>query len=83
MDLIEMLILTNMLSNVTGTDCKSTKEAITEADKENDTDIKCEIEKLKKERADKLKEFNRIKNDIEAIEMLLARLEKLESKINK
>lgn len=59
------------------------KEAVAEADKENDTDIKCEIEKLKKERTENLKELEEIKSDIEAIELFLTRLEKLESKINK
>ena len=83
MDLLKMLILIDMLSEVADTDPETFKEAVTEADKENDTDIKCEIEKLRKERADKLKELDEIKSNIEAIELLLDRLEKLESKINK
>lgn len=78
-----MLILIDMLSDIADEDPETFKEAIAEADKENDTDIKCEIEKLKKERAEKLKELNEIKGDIEAIELLLTRLEKLENKINK
>ena len=83
MDLLKMLILIDMLSEVADEDPETFKEAVTEADKESDTDIKCEIEKLRKERAEKLKELNEIKSNIEAIELLLARLEKLESKINK
>lgn len=72
-----------MLSEVADEDPEAFKEAVAEADKENDTDIRCEIEKLKKERTEKLKELEEIKSDIEAIELLLTRLEKLESKINK
>lgn len=76
MDLLKMLMLIDMLSDIADTDHETFKKAVTEADKENDTDIRCEIEKLKKECAEKRKELEEIKSDIEAIEMLLTRLEK-------
>lgn len=72
MDLIKALILIDILSDIADTN----PEGVKEAEKENDTDIRCEIEKLRKERVEKLKE-------LEAIETLLTRLEKLENKINK
>lgn len=78
MNLLKALILINLLSDIADID----PEVVKEASKQNDTDIRCEIEKLRKERAKKLKELDEIKSDIEAIETLLTRLENLESKIN-
>ena len=82
MDLLKMLIAIDLISEIADADPETFKEAIAEANEENDTDIRCEIEKLKKERAKKLKELEEIKGDVKGIEMLLARLEKLEKKIN-
>ena len=94
MDILEMLVLSALLGKIdTIADNDERKdelkEAAAKANEEHNTDIKCEIAKLKKERTEEKKylakliaETNETEHEIELLDTMIQRLENLDEKIN-
>lgn len=87
MNVLEMLFLAALLGEIdTETDNAERKdelkEAVAKANEEYNTDIQCEIAKLKKERTEKKKQLDELTGEIATINVMINRLESLDKKIN-
>lgn len=82
MNILEMLVLTAMLEKTVNFDEDDLKEAVKIANEENNTDVKCELAKLKKERDEKKKQLDELAGEIAAMNVMINSLEKLDKKIN-
>ena len=88
MDVLEILVLSALIGKIdtiTDNDEKmdELKEAVAKINNEDhNTDIKCEIAKLKKERTEKAKQLDEITTEIRLIDTMVQRLENLDKRIN-
>ena len=82
MDIMEMLFMLALFDSIADSDKSGLKEAVDKANEETNTDIRCELAKLKKEKSKMEKQIEKLIEDIKLIDIMISRLESIDKKIN-